>query len=59
MIKEISYIEDGRKVKIIHYNGLDIYYNYYGENEYTIINDKEEKWYKTLEEIIESENDYE
>ena len=46
--------EDDREYSVKHYNGYDIYYNYYYEYEYTVNFGGNDWWYRTLEEAMKA-----
>ena len=48
------YEEDGREYGIKHYNGHDIYYNYYYEYEYTVRLNGHDWWHTSLEEAMKA-----
>ena len=43
-----SYCEDGREINIYKYRNVEIYENFYGENEFSI----DDEWYCSLEDAI-------
>lgn len=45
---DMTYIEDDREISIKHCDGYDVYYNLYGEYEYSVNG----YWYPTLEKAI-------